>query len=331
MSLRKFLRRRAPASAILAWRRLKARQLVRDYSKIEHFADEPVNLKRMRFFRRESFPPSGPVPWLDRDDAEERIAERLAAGEIRAADAALCRAWRRDGFVLLPGFFDDEMLDDLWRSTVESIKAGNIPFSLDFMTENENYEGRALDLHVVVPELRQLLHYPQTLEIVSLLLGRPARPFQTIAFFVGSEQGVHSDSIHMTTYPEGYLVGAWAAAEDIHPDSGPLVYYPGSHRLPYYLSREVGIAPEETTLENPWESYSTKYEPFVAELVESQGLEPLVHTPKKGDLLLWHANLLHGGTARRDRERSRKSVVCHYFAEGAVCYHDLSAKLARIE
>jgi len=44
----------------------------------------------------------------------------------------------------------------------------------------------------------------------------------------------------MTTYPEGYLVGAWVAVEDIHPDSGPLVYYPGSHRLPYYLSKEVG-------------------------------------------------------------------------------------------
>ena len=331
MSLRLFLRRRAPASAILAWRRVKSRQLVREASKIECFADESVNLKRLPLFRREHFPASGPVPWLDRDDAEKRIAERLAAGEIRAADAALCRAWRRDGFVILPGFFEDTLLDDLWESMVAAIKAGTLPFSLDTMTENENYEGRALDMHVVVSELRQLLHYPQTLEIVSLLLGRPTRPFQTIAFFVGSEQGVHSDSIHMTTYPEGYLVGAWAAAEDIHPDSGPLVYYPGSHRLPYYLSQEVGITPEETTFENPWESYVTKYEPFVAELVESQGLEPLVYTPKKGDLLLWHANLLHGGTARRDRERSRKSIVCHYFAEDAVCYHDLGAKLARID
>nr|WP_321984985.1 hypothetical protein [uncultured Lichenicoccus sp.] len=29
------------------------------------------------------------------------------------------------------------------------------------------------------------------------------------------------------TYPLGYLAATWTAFEDIHPDSGPLVYYPG--------------------------------------------------------------------------------------------------------
>ena len=47
----------------------------------------------------------------------------------------------------------------------------------------------------------------------------------------GSQQGAHSDSIHMTTYPIGYLSAAWIAFEDIHPDSGPQLFYPGSHRL----------------------------------------------------------------------------------------------------
>ena len=331
MSLRQFLRRRAPASTILAWRRFKARKLVRSYSQVDSFAEEAVDLRKVRLFRRESFPDAGPAPWLDRPDAEERIAQRLDAGELSAADAALCRAWCRDGFVILPGFFDDAFLDQLWQSTVDAIEAGYIPVTLDAMTEGENYEGRALDLHVVVPELRELLHYSQTLQVISLLLGRDARPFQTIAFFVGSEQGTHSDSIHMTTYPEGYLVGAWAAVEDIHPDSGPLIYYPGSHRLPYYLSQDVGIQPAETVAEDFYESYHAKYEPFIAEMVESHGLEPAIHTPRKGDLLLWHANLLHGGTPRQDKERSRKSVVCHYFAEGAICYHDLTASLARTD
>ncbi len=65
------------------------------------------------------------------------------------------------------------------------------------------------------------------------------------------------------------------------------------------------------------------------ELIKEEGLERVVFTPKKGDMLIWHANLLHGGTPRKARGLSRKSVVCHYFAHGAVSYHDLSGFLAR--
>ncbi len=40
---------------------------------------------------------------------------------------------------------------------------------------------------------------------------REPKPLQTIAAHKGSQQGVHSDSIHMTTYPLGYLSAAWIA------------------------------------------------------------------------------------------------------------------------
>jgi hypothetical protein len=300
------------------------------WAALESFADVPVEVERLPYFRREKFPASGPIPWLDRPNAEERIAKRLAEGEISAADAALCQAWCRDGFVHLPGFFTAEFLDEAWQGTLDAIESGTIPETLDTMTEGGPYEGRAQNMHVVVPKLREVLDYGQTLDVIGLLLGRPALPFQTIAFFAGSEQGTHSDSIHMTTYPEGYLVGAWVAVEDIHPDSGPLVYYPGSHRLPYSLSQDVGIELGDVVRNTFYGAYHSKYEPFIAKVVESQNLEPLIHCPKKGDLLLWHANLLHGGTERRNKELSRKSVVCHYFAKGAVCYHDLTAALAPI-
>ena len=46
---------------------------------------------------------------------------------------------------------------------------------------------------------------------------------------------------------------------------------------------------------------------------------------RKGDVLFWHANLVHGGSPRANMQRSRRAVVCHYFAEGCVCYHDLGA------
>jgi hypothetical protein len=35
---------------------------------------------------------------------------------------------------------------------------------------------------------------------------------------------------------------------------------------------------------------------------------------KRGDVLLWHALLVHGGSAIAKPGRTRKSMACHYFA-----------------
>ena len=124
----------------------------------------------------------------------------------------------------------------------------------------------------------------------------------------------------MTTYPEGFLIGAWTAMENIELDSGPLVYYPGSHRLPFYSARDVGISERESLIDC-YDAYSHKYEPFIQDVIHREGLEPAVFTPRQGSLLLWHANLLHGGSPRQEPSRSRKSVVSHYVARQAICYH----------
>jgi ectoine hydroxylase-related dioxygenase (phytanoyl-CoA dioxygenase family) len=66
-------------------------------------------------------------------------------------------------------------------------------------------------------------------------------------------------------------------------------------------------------------------------LISDNRLQPAVFLPKAGDVLLWHANLIHAGSPRRDLGLSRRAVVLHYFAKGAVCYHDLSGTLTPTE
>jgi hypothetical protein len=46
-------------------------------------------------------------------------------------------------------------------------------------------------------------------------------------------------------------------------------------------------------------------------------------------VLIWHANLLHGGSARRDMQLSRRAAVCHFFVKGTFVYHDLAASRSR--
>jgi len=38
--------------------------------------------------------------------------------------------------------------------------------------------------------------------------------------------------------------------------------------------------------------------------------------PRKGEVLIWHANLLHGGSAVINQCRSRWSQVSHYYFRG---------------
>lgn len=289
--------------------------------------DPPANLSGMPIYRMDRFPQaSGPAPWLDRPDAESQIDARQAGGEITADEADLCRKWVRDGYVILEGFYAHDRLEDVWRAYEAALASGALEAPAEALYEGDPNPGRVANAHFGCPEIDEMLFEPRMGLVVSLLLGAAAQPFQTIIGHKSSQQLAHSDSIHMSTYPVGYLAANWIAFEDVHPDSGPLVYYPGSHRLPYLMSESLGIPAT-----GDYSGYEAIYEPAVQSLIAERNLKARTFLPKAGDVLLWHANLLHGGSPVRDVRRTRKALVCHFFARGAVCYHDLTGTLAHTQ
>ena len=303
--------------------RMRSKASVEREFRARYFADEPVNLEALPQYKLERFPDCGPRPWLDAPDANEKIAERLARGEISAEQAAKCREWAASGALVLEKFFDDARLERMWSAYEDAVASRRVPLQPEQPATGDHLPSRSLDAHLVVPEVRAILHDPGLVAWMRLLLGREPIPFQTLVSHKGSEQREHSDAIHMTTYPVGYLTAAWIAFEDISPDCGPIVYYPGSHRLPYLSSRALGL-PEDDFRKRGYSGYMEKYEPAIQALIAERGLARSVFLPKKGDVLLWHGNLIHAGSPRRNLALSRKAVVLHYFAQGAVCYHDLS-------
>jgi hypothetical protein len=292
------------------------------------FADQPVNIARIPAFRAEHFPYSGPYPWLDCDDAQSQIDSRLSSGKITESEADLCRFWAANGYIILPGLIEDEILDDVWSGYEKAVQTGRIKLLPEPAAENDPYPGRYLNPHKKVASLCRILKHQQLLGCIQLLMDREPKALQTIAAHKGSQQGLHSDSIHMTTYPLGYLTAAWIAFEDINPDCGPLEFYPGSHRLPYVFSKDVGITEDDYKVHG-YGPYHDRYEPRIRELVQENQIEPHYFHAKKGDVLIWHANLIHGGSPRRRLELSRKSLVCHFFVKNAFVYHDLAASKSR--
>jgi hypothetical protein len=288
------------------------------------FGDEPVDFEAINNPRFEKFPYAGPFPWLDRPDATSKIAARQKAGVVSKEEAEQLRFWVANGYIILKGAVEPAVLDEAWAAYETAIRDGVVQIPTEPAGPNDPFPGRLQDPHMKIPALCSIMRHPTVLHWIKLLMNREPAPFQTIICHKGSQQSVHSDSIHMTTYPLGYLTAAWVAFEDIHPDSGPLVYYPGSHRWPYVFSRDVGIGETEYR-EHGFGAYGKLYEPRIKEVLAENQTEPHYFHAQKGDALIWHANLLHGGSARRELHHPRRALVSHYFVRGAICYHDFAA------
>ena len=167
------------------------------------------------------------------------------------------------------------------------------------------------------PAIRAIALAPKVLRLLKQLYERGPRPFQTLNFPIGTEQKVHSDIIHFNSDPVTYMCGVWVALEDIDMQNGPLVYFPGSHKLPV-----VGM---EDIAPGPGPEHYHRYETHIEKLVRDRDLTPHHAVLKKGQCLIWSANLLHGGSVHRDKGRTRHSQVTHYYFDGCQYYSPLSS------
>jgi ectoine hydroxylase len=227
--------------------------------------------------------------------------------------------WSRNGYMIIPGHFSETETDAVNEAANQLINEKRHTLT---------HDNKLLYGYKHSPDINNMMHDKRLIDVLSFILGKEVVPFQTLNFMKGSGQRAHSDSIHMTTYPLGYLIAAWIALEDIHPESGPLFYYPGSHKLPYLLNED-------------FENYSTKfllgnkdysdYEDVTEDILLKSDFEKKIFLPKKGDVLIWHANLIHGGMPVINPALTRKSMVVHYYAKDVIKYHEITERPSLLE
>ena len=247
------------------------------------------------------------------------LAERLAAAPafraLPPASQASLLAFEEHGFAVLPAFLDADAVDGINQELDQLIAGKHI---------SRRYRNKFMFAFRQSARIRAAGEGGLR-ALVSALLGHEATLFQSINFLTGSEQHTHSDSIHMSTFPLGGMAAAWVALEDITPDNGPLHYYPGSHRLPYYLNADYQ---NEGSAWLTGDQDYTAYEATIARKITEAGIQKQIFLARKGDVFIWHANLLHGGEPQHDRARTRKSMVFHYFSRAHICYHEITQRPA---
>ncbi len=262
---------------------------------------------------------SDDIPWLDRPDALEKLSQhpdfQCFTPEIQAQ---ICH-FIENGYLILRGWLDNEQVTEI-NAEVEKL--------LVEQKASFNYTGRKImAAYEISPIINHYFRQPELLHLLNFMMGKKIIPFHTINFIEGSEQRAHSDSIHMTTEPQGYLIAAWTALDDCDTHNGPLFYYPKSHRLPYLMSSDYDSGTSKLLL---GKDNNRQYENRIETLLKETQLEKEYFYAKKGDILLWHANLIHGGSPILQKGTTRKSMVAHYFTEGVLCYHEMSQRPALI-
>jgi len=254
--------------------------------------------------------------WFDRSPAEidAHLAELAASGRADADEIAALRTFAEQGYLTLPQRIEPELLERL-NAALDDAVARKV----------QGYEWgsseRLKNLHDEYPAIRELWTHPRILRMLELIFGVPAAPCQTLAYVFGSQQEHHQDTIHLTPFPAGRMCGVWTALEDVQEGSGELAVFPGSHRLPRVYMAGSGVA---KVTDEDWRHFGEVIVPIWTRLIEENRLPRDIYRPKAGEVLVWHENLMHAGVPRTDMSKSRRSIVGHYFAEGAIAYYDSS-------
>ena len=175
---------------------------------------------------------------------------------------------------------------------------------------------RVQDAWAYNEDIRAIAANPEILKLLTKLYGRPAFPFQTLNFPVGTQQHLHSDSIHFSSIPERFMCGVWLALEDVRADAGPLTYLPGSHKWPILSNAMIGRRGSEGARDGTQQPFEKAWDA----LVEHSDLRQEVFLARKGQALIWAANLLHGGSVQKDPTLTRWSQVTHYYFDDCVYY-----------
>lgn len=254
--------------------------------------------------------------WFD-EDVDDDIALSLdPAPDAETAQRHLLR-W---GFCVLHEQLPDELIETFRNELSGAIERGDLQY-------RAGSSDRIHQAHQKLPSARAVWLYPPVLQFLEDYFKDTPCACQTLTYVNGSEQNAHQDSIHLTPYPNGFMCGVWVALEDVQENSGELYVYPGSHRSGSLRATPLGL---HKVVNDDYSHYRV-FDEAIQELIREERYEKLVYRPKAGQILVWHENLIHGGNPRIDRDRTRLSVVSHYFARGAIGYYDSRGEAAALE
>jgi hypothetical protein len=318
-------------SQLIYWLKCKMHRLPRVYGVLYHVATFNLDYLKLRLSRVD-YPSKFGGLWTDRQDFPEQLASKLRAGQLNDDEARRLASFSKQGYLILPGAVPSAMidayladLDSLRMQDDTPLKVTSFELEQPIQYNSEvhaRYKSiRTVDDYFYLPGARALL-FNQTIErYLHLLLDTDPVLTQSLNFLHGSQQGMHKDTAFVVMNSPIKFLGVWIALEDVTAGSGELIYFPGSHRWQDYLFS--GHFKHYDKMRDGPQSLDDNYLWLYRE-AERRGIREAHFLAKKGDVLIWHADLAHGGASVIDASATRRSLVGHFCSRGVkplYCYY----------
>lgn len=222
--------------------------------------------------------------------------------------------YQQNGYIVFPNLIPVGLIDRLLDLYVEEIVPSRYPF---FRQSTNQYEvNRLNDFGHVEQSFLDIHDYEKFSEFSNItkeiycsdsiqdalrqITGSLSfNLMQTMLFDANTETQPHQDWWYLDTVPNGHLVGAWIALEDIDERAGRFYVMPKSVEHPDFHSDTPNLSHSE------WLQRIKAY-------FESNRNELKAPELKKGDVLFWSSKTVHGALPTQERRCSRKSLTGHY-------------------
>ncbi|MEB3317917.1 MAG: phytanoyl-CoA dioxygenase family protein [Cyanobacteriota bacterium] len=223
---------------------------------------------------------------------------------------------QRDGYVVLRQVIPTEWIDTL-LFRLERVKRSR---RFRFRAQGTNsFEGPLLDER---GNLRNSIQNPHLLgalpafreAVETIIFSQPIHQalcgqlgegtfvnWQTMLFDRSVGTKVHQDSWYLDTLPQGGVVGAWIALEDISRECGPFKVY----------EHTQGQRVEPTA----YHFDALEEDPAFQRDFPGARCQRLLLN--KGDVILWNSFLFHGADLPSSDAQTRKSLTAHFYRQGA--------------
>ena len=222
--------------------------------------------------------------------------------------------YEANGYFVFRNLIPVDLIDRLTKLYAKNIVPSNYPF---FRQNTNQYEANELNEFGYVKQAFLDIHdykeYPEfslsaqniicSIEMQNALRQvtgyQSCNLMQTMLFDANTETGVHQDWWYLDSIPNGHLVAAWIALEDIDERAGRFFVLPTSADNIDFHSDTPNLSHSD---------WLKRIEQFFA-ANRSKIKAPELH---KGDVLFWNSRTIHGALPTLDSSFSRKSLTAHY-------------------
>jgi phytanoyl-CoA hydroxylase len=244
--------------------------------------------------------------WLDAPDAEAQVLRRAGNNWV-LRDVA--NALIEDGFCVIKAVHQPSLMEEVKHDYAKWLDENWE--EAERHRDPRGHQFRLTNFHTASKAAMKVGKNDLVMKVLDFIFGRKAAIHTSLTFQYSTEQELHRDSPYFHTFPHGQFVGVWTALENIHPDAGPLCYVPGSHRFDVDQHKLYNEAFER--LKDPAAAKHaalSEYQRLIIEKANAIGPRSYAIL-EKGDVAIWHPELVHGGSPAAIPSLKRQSMVFH--------------------